>query len=283
MENEHRQRLRNRLTPIHLYKITPKTNCGECGYPACLAFASHVAVGLGNMDACPYLDPKEKEQFRDQLTDQHQRGIGLKQESFEKALNHLRGEILKWDFRTIADSLGGVCMESGGKPALELSYFGRGVKVTHDDIVSTSGEEFNPWEKILLYNYVIGGATTPSGNWVGMESLPNSVSKIKSLRAHCEEKLAAAFAGKIHLLPAATAGLNGRDISEGEDADFAAEFSVLPRLSIRVLWWDEDTAEDFPARTKFVFDSRVLQVLDLESLIFACEQLTDRLLDAAGD
>jgi hypothetical protein len=49
---------------------------------------------------------------------------------------------------------------------------------------------------------------------------------------------------------------------------------------VRVLSWDEDPSEGFQARTKFLFDSRVLQVVDLESLIFACEQLSDRLLHA---
>ncbi len=33
----------------------------------------------------------------------------------------------------------------------------------------------------------------------------------------------------------------------------------------------------YASRVKFLFDSRVLQVLDLESLPFACEQITDRL------
>jgi hypothetical protein len=56
----------------------------------------------------------------------------------------------------------------------------------------------------------------------------------------------------------------------------------LPRLVVRVLWWDEDVEEGFPARAKYLFDTRVLQVVDLESLIFACEQLTDRLLGFQG-
>jgi hypothetical protein len=62
-----------------------------------------------------------------------------------------------------------------------------------------------------------------------------------------------------------------------EKVDFAAQFPILPRLLVRVLWWDADPAEGFQAQTKFLFDSRVLQVIDLESLIFSCEQLTDRL------
>ncbi len=111
-----------------------------------------------------------------------------------------------------------------------------------------------------------------------METLPNSVSKIKSLRAHCEAPLAQRFSGRLKSLLEASAGI-GRQIElREEQVDFAAEFPVLPKLTIRVLWWDEDPSEGFAARVKFLFDRKVLETLDLESLLFTCEQLTDRLL-----
>ena len=33
------------LTGIQIYKLLPKTNCGECGVPTCLAFAMNLAAG----------------------------------------------------------------------------------------------------------------------------------------------------------------------------------------------------------------------------------------------
>jgi hypothetical protein len=267
--------MKTRLTPLHLYKLTPKTNCGKCGFPACLAFATQVIVGQGALSDCPYLEPEALEPFHAQLAEQHRAGIGVRREGFEKTLQFLRSEIRRWDFRSIAGSLGAALGETDGLPLLMLLYFGEEVRLTADDIWSS--RELDPWEKILLYNYVIGGAVEPSGVWVGMESLPNSISKIKSLKAHCEEPLARVFAGKIQQLSSAIVGL-GKELSlVDEKVDFAAEFQILPRLSVRVLWWDEDQAEGFEAQTKFIFDSRVLQIVDLESLIFACEQLTDRL------
>jgi hypothetical protein len=240
-----------------------------------LAFATQVIVGQGSLDSCPYLDPKALEPFQAQLAEQHRAGVGVRREGFEKTLQFLREEIKKWDFKSIAWSLGAVFGEDDGVSTLTLLYFGQEVRITAHDI-SSSGE-LDPWEKILLYNYVIGGAVESSGVWVGMESLPNSVSKIKSLKAHCEEPLARAFAGRIQLLPSAITRLGEEITLVDEKVDFAAEFQILPRLSIRVLWWDEDSDEGFEAKAKFIFDSRVLQVVDLESLIFACEQLTSRL------
>jgi len=278
--DEHREKLDRRLTPIDLYKLTPKTNCKECGFASCLAFATQAIVGQTNIEACPHLDEKELRAFSTRLADQLKAGIGVKREGFDKALQFLRREILNWDFRSIADSLGAKYFEDNGKPALRLAYFGREVVFRADETIEcASAEPLNPYEKILLYNYVIDGAVEPAGVWVGMESLPNSVSKIKSLRARCQEPLAQKSAGKMQRLQTAIAGI-GKEVSiPGANVDFAAEFQILPKLAIRILWWDEDDQESFKTETKFLFDSKVLRVLDLESLLFTCEQITDRLLE----
>ncbi|NTW34716.1 MAG: DUF3786 domain-containing protein [Syntrophobacteraceae bacterium] len=281
MEDKHREMLVKRLTPMHLYKLTPKNNCKDCGFETCLAFSTQVIVGQADLDRCPYLDQDAIQPIKDQLALQQAAGIGIKREGFEKALQFLRGEILKWDFGDIAESLGAEFSEPGGVRTLRFSYFGETVSVSQEDILLESGDSLGPYDKILLYNYVIGGARDPSGKWVGMETLPNSVSKIKSLRAHCEGPLAEKFAGRMSRLSGAISGI-GRSIElKDEQVDFAAEFHILPRLSIRVLWWDEDASEGFAARVKFLFDRKVLDTLDLESLLFTCEQLTDRLLEAA--
>ncbi len=51
------------ITGIQIMQKLPKTNCGECGFPTCLAFAMKVAAGQIEIDKCPYLDPKIKEEI----------------------------------------------------------------------------------------------------------------------------------------------------------------------------------------------------------------------------
>ena len=41
------------LSPLDVYKILPKTNCGECGLPSCLAFAGALSTGQANISGCP--------------------------------------------------------------------------------------------------------------------------------------------------------------------------------------------------------------------------------------
>jgi acetyl-CoA decarbonylase/synthase complex subunit gamma len=51
------------LTGIQIFKMLPKTNCGECGVPTCLAFAMNLASGKAELDACPYVSEEAREQL----------------------------------------------------------------------------------------------------------------------------------------------------------------------------------------------------------------------------
>jgi len=43
------------LTGIQIFKMTPKTNCKDCGSPTCMAFAMKVAQGAADISACPHM------------------------------------------------------------------------------------------------------------------------------------------------------------------------------------------------------------------------------------
>ncbi len=51
------------LTGIQIYKLLPQTNCKECGYPTCLAFAMKLAAKQVELSACPYVTPEAKTQL----------------------------------------------------------------------------------------------------------------------------------------------------------------------------------------------------------------------------
>ena len=51
------------LTGIQIFKMLPKTNCGECGVPTCLAFAMNLASGKAELDACPYVSDEAREKL----------------------------------------------------------------------------------------------------------------------------------------------------------------------------------------------------------------------------
>jgi len=51
------------LTGIQIFKLLPKTNCGKCGVPTCLAFAMNLAAGKAELSACPTVSEEAKAQL----------------------------------------------------------------------------------------------------------------------------------------------------------------------------------------------------------------------------
>ncbi len=48
------------LTGLEIYKLLPKTNCKECGFPTCLAFALKLAAKGAELSACPHVSEESK-------------------------------------------------------------------------------------------------------------------------------------------------------------------------------------------------------------------------------
>ena len=51
------------LTGIQIYKLLPQTNCKECGFPTCLAFAMKLAAKQVELSACPSVTEASKKQL----------------------------------------------------------------------------------------------------------------------------------------------------------------------------------------------------------------------------
>ena len=48
------------LSGLQIYKLLPQTNCKECGFPTCLAFAMKLAQKGTELDKCPYVSEEAK-------------------------------------------------------------------------------------------------------------------------------------------------------------------------------------------------------------------------------
>jgi acetyl-CoA decarbonylase/synthase complex subunit gamma len=51
------------LSGIQIYKLLPQTNCKECGFPTCLAFAMKLAAKQVELSTCPYVTEESKKQL----------------------------------------------------------------------------------------------------------------------------------------------------------------------------------------------------------------------------
>ena len=51
------------LSGIQIYKLLPQTNCKDCGFPTCLAFAMKLAAKQVELSLCPHVSEEAEEQL----------------------------------------------------------------------------------------------------------------------------------------------------------------------------------------------------------------------------
>jgi acetyl-CoA decarbonylase/synthase complex subunit gamma len=142
------------LKGAEIMKMLPKTNCKECGYPTCFAFAMKLATGGAKLEDCPYLDPQVRAQleaamappiklvtigtgenalaigeeevmFRHQKTFFHETGIAIliSDKESEADIEEKLKRIKEFDFERIGKKLKinllALCFESGHKDKFE--------------------------------------------------------------------------------------------------------------------------------------------------------------------
>jgi len=54
-----------KVTGIDIYKLLPKTNCGDCNFPTCMAFAMQVAAKKAALDKCPHVSAEAQSALGD--------------------------------------------------------------------------------------------------------------------------------------------------------------------------------------------------------------------------
>jgi acetyl-CoA decarbonylase/synthase complex subunit gamma len=142
------------LKGAEIMKMLPKTNCKECGYATCFAFAMKLATGGAELEDCPYLDPEVKAQleasmappiklvtigtgenalsigeeevmFRHEKTFFHEPGIAIliSDKGAESEIEEKLKRINAFDFERIGQKLRinllALCFESGDKDKFE--------------------------------------------------------------------------------------------------------------------------------------------------------------------
>jgi hypothetical protein len=270
------------MNPYQFLHHTPGSNCGDCGWPTCLAFAAAVTKAGVRADRCPHLKSEG-------LPPELLRGANAEKDALEHGeeerntalATHLRSKMQGLDFSDLAPRLG-VNWYAEEPDFLSFSFLNRPVRLGEAGVFVDEGQPADPRDQILLYNYVAigcaGQARKPNNTWLGMESLPNSISKIRTLATYCEERLAERFSTRLPQFATCCTQIGGQPATK-QSADAAFKVSVLPCVPLLILFWEAEPDDGFAAKVKVLFDQHVLDFLDLESLVFAAERTADRLLE----
>ena len=51
------------LSGLQILKMLPRTNCGDCGVPTCMAFAMQLAQGKAELSQCPHVSDEAREEL----------------------------------------------------------------------------------------------------------------------------------------------------------------------------------------------------------------------------
>jgi hypothetical protein len=267
------------LSVVDLYaKVLPRTNCGDCGFPTCLAFASMVVSEKLPLAGCPHLDPQTVARCQTELDAQHAAGQWTRRDLAADALPGARARAAAMAIEDLPARIGGRLSQKDGQTVLVLPYFNTVIHIDADGIRYPDGSAPGRWEQVFILNHLAqGGNRLPTGRWKSLQEIPNTVSKIKSMQAHVESPLRQRFAGHPDELAAAAERIGATRVTDaGESADLALRFLPLPRVPVMLRFWDGDA--DLGAEIKLAFDETITEHLDIESIMFLSEQITKLLM-----
>lgn len=230
--------------PLEIYKALPRTNCGRCGVPSCMAFAAAVFQGMKIISGCPYLEKKIAEQLSTKIIVKRRT---MDDEQWE-VIRQLQKEIQNFDLTTVAPRIG--AQIRNGK--LAITCLGKNFFIDQTGEM-TSTCHINHWIYIPLLHYIIEcQGTEPQNDWISFSELPDAKEWNQYFTHRCEEPLRKLADTHRELLfelfflfeaqPQATAG----------KADYSLLLKPLPKVPFLINYWLAD--DGFPSELNILLD-----------------------------
>ncbi len=250
-------------TPLEIYALLPRENCGECGIATCLAFAAAVLKEEKLPKDCPRLAPAAL----DRLAEGVSRQVNI--ESIrEEQLKGLRQRIAQQDIFSRAALLGA---RSTGK-GLTITCLGRNFEVDAGGVVSSQCHT-HAWFSLPLLDYLLHSAgTEPSGRWVPFRELPKGKTWNPLFEQRCEKPLKRIADSHGDLFESLVSMFSGTSANRVFDSDISVVLLPFPRVPMLVCYWrPEDGME---SALHLFFDDTAEQNLPVESLFTMATGIT---------
>ncbi len=130
---------------------------------------------------------------------------------------------------------------------------------------------------VLLHYLLEAQDVPPSGRWISEKDIPSGHQFFSGPHAFPLKEIVDAVGDDSRRLADASATLGGVPVDVG---DKAFEFSVLPRVPLRMVYWRGD--DEFPPTVKIQFDATVSKHLRALDIIWAMVNVFVRHLKAAS-
>ena len=208
---------------LAIYKKLPKTNCGKCGMPTCMAFAVKVKNAQLRIWDCPYINKEDTEAASRKPT------VTL-DDNYERVSSELEVAAKHTNFKEAALAAGCHYESGDGKEIISLKMLNKPYEMSKEGLFENGKYCHDSWSKIIIYDYIRRKGDKPlTGEWVTLGYFPNTASHVKAFQRSAEEKAATAFNDDIDKLKAHSKELGGIETSGKMKADFVCRFELLPR------------------------------------------------------
>ena len=257
-------------TPLEIFKLLPKYNCGRCQVSTCLAFAAAVVKEEKQLADCTHLDKNTISLYNGKINKQ----VNL--ETIQKdALADLKKNIIRIDLASRAEHIG--AKYSSG--SLILKCLGRDFEVDSKGNIASICHT-HPWFTIPLLHYIIFSMGKGiSGRWVPFRELENGKKWNPLFERKCEQPLKRIADTHTDLFEDLITIFSG--ISSG--GIFASDISVvlypLPKLPMLICYWRPD--EEMESKLHLFLDDTAENNLLIESIYSICMgivQMLDKIM-----
>lgn len=241
-------------TPLEIYKLLPKSNCGQCYVPTCLAFAAAVIKGDKQLNDCPHLQGTS-----DEITEKIDTRAPL-EATREEHLASLKSQLPAVDFSLATQRLGAHL--AGDK--LAVKSLGKDFFVDQQGNVSSECHT-HAGLTIPLLSYIIhskGGNL--SGDWVPFRELHNGGPMNPLFVQRAEKPLKKIADTHTDLFEDLISIFSGKRSTNQFGSDVSLIMYPLPKMPILICYWKPE--EGMESALNFFFDSSAVNHLSIESI-----------------
>jgi len=242
-------------SPIDIYRRLPQTNCRECGFPSCFAFATAVLKGERQVTACPTLKPEDARQIVSlvaTLPDIDTVRSGL--------VGDLCSKMRGIDLASSAERLG-ARFEAG---KLVVRCLGRDFFVDAAGNVSSECHTHSGLVIPLLGYIVHSKGTRPAGTWAPFRELPGASQRGPLFHRRAEEALGKLADSRPDLFEDIITLFGGKRSAGAFSADVSVILYPLPRVPVLFCYWRPEG--DMGSTLQIFFDATATDHLPVESV-----------------
>ncbi|MEW6184823.1 MAG: DUF3786 domain-containing protein [Thermodesulfobacteriota bacterium] len=197
---------------------------------------------------------------------------------FEETLKHYLDQLTRVDLAAKAEVLGVEIQE--GQAVVPL--LGNKFRVSPKGVFDPQGKSPAHAVQVVLCRYLIlAPAFPPPGeDWVSYRDFKDAAPFVGGFINNTEQALIKRFSSRVSALRTACLKIGGRPSDLELSYEIVAQFDLLPRIPLLLLFNDQD--EEFPAQCSVLFKRNAAAFLDMECLAILGWLLTDTLVQATG-